>query len=167
MRSLFALVLILGAGLLFMAGYIVGKKRGECSLPTRPLESETTMPVETNTSVVKIEVPVSAKIPFKAPKPIEAVTDDTVGFAKRGQKQIIKLTDIQERVLQCEILDVAKGHLTVRRQSDLSTVQVPIAMLCPEDKAFAAYLFEERSGIASPEPTSNADIIWDELFKGM
>ena len=167
MRSLFVLVLILGAGLLFMAGYIAGKKRGECSLPTRPLEPETTIPAETNTSIVKIKVPVSAKIPLKAPKPIEAVTDDTAGFAKRGQKKIIMLADMHERVLQCEILDVAKGQLTVRRQSDLSTVQVPIVMLCPEDKAFAAYLFKERSGIASPEPTSNADIIWDELFKGM
>ena len=167
MRSLFILVLILGAGLSFMAGYIVGKKRGECSLPTRPLESEITMPVETNTSVVKIEVPVPAEIPLKAPEPIEAVTDDTAGFAQRGQKQIIKLTDMQERVLQCEILDVAKGHLTVRRQSDNYIVQVPITMLCPEDKAFAAYLFNEQSGIASPEPTSNAAIIWDELFKGM
>ena len=116
MRSLFALVLIVGAGLLFMAGNIVGKKRGECSLPTRPLESETTMPVETNTSVVKVEVPVSAKIPFKAPKPIEAVTNDTVGFAKRGQIQIIKLTDIEERVLQCEILDVANWQMLLHQQ---------------------------------------------------
>ena len=167
MRSLFALVLILGAGLLFMAGYIVGKKRGECSLPTRPLESEIKIPAETITSVVKIEVPVPAEIPLKAPDPIETVTDDTAGFAQRSQKQIIKLTDMQERVLQCEILDVAKGHLTVRRQSDLSIVQVPITMLCPEDKAFAAYLFNEQSGIASPELTTKDAIIWDELFKGM
>lgn len=167
MRSLFTLVLILGAGLLFMAGYNVGKKHGQYSLPAGPLESETKMPAETITSIVKIEVPVSAEIPLKAPEPIEAVTEDTAGFAQRGQKKIIKLTDMQERALQCEILDVAKGHLTVRRQSDDYIVQVPITMLCPEDKAFAAYLFNEQNGIASPEPTTQADIIWDELFKGI
>ena len=110
MRSLFVLVLILGAGLVFMAGYIIGKKRGECSLPTRPLEPETTMLAETNTSVVKIEVPVSAKIPLKAPKPIEAVTDDTAGFAKRGQKKIIMLTDMHERVLNAKFSTSPRGN---------------------------------------------------------
>jgi hypothetical protein len=40
-------------------------------------------------------------------------------------------------------------------------------MLCPEDKAFPAYLVNEQNVIASPEPTTQADIIWDELFKGI
>jgi len=165
MRPVFNLVIILGAGLCFMAGYTVGKKHGyRTAPPAAPvlLESEAT-------SLVETELPLVAEInrELPDPAPVEIETPDPERFSQRAEGSVITLTDTKERSLQGELITATEYHLKIRRQYDGRVVEVPIAMLSQEDQAFAAYLLKSKNASNQPDPMSEADKIWDEIFKNM
>ena len=128
--------------------------------------------------VVKSDTDERAEIPAKETEvlpetmvmpapPAEAPTPDPDRFALRAKQPEITLTDTRDRSLSGELLATTEKHLKLRRQSDGRIVEVPVSMLAQEDQAFAAYLFSEKASSRAPKSTTDADMIWDELFKGM
>jgi len=167
MSRLIPLILVLAAGLCFFAGYTVGKKHGLYSRSTPParVEAASAEPAPA-AEAVEIEVATPTET---APEPIPEVSSipqvpDPVLLSKRAQKRVITLTDTQDRSIQAEVLDVTESHLKVRRQSDLRVVQVPVNMLCAEDRAFAQYLWDEKNPRKEIGP--DTQMILDEIFGG-
>lgn len=79
----------------------------------------------------------------------------------------LTLTDTKDRSLTAELIEASAYSLKVRRMSDQRVLDVPVSMLCEEDQAFAAYLYQTAKDNASSSSGTEADKIWDELFKGM
>jgi hypothetical protein len=100
-------------------------------------------------------------------EPAEATAplNDDEHFARRAQATIQTLSDNTGRQLVAEILEVKADSLKIRRQSDRRILQLPVAMLSPGDKAFAAYLWEQHKPKETNAASSMEDMIWDELFK--
>ncbi len=167
MRRLIPLFLLLAASLCFIAGYTVGKKQRPTPFPSPARQSvsapEQESTVGKNEDRVAIEVPVEPTIEDPVAE-VAPNTPDPALFAKRAEQRFITLTDQQERSIQAEVLEVTESQLKVRRRSDLRIVHVPVQMLCPDDQAFAAYLWEEKN--PSPTDRTNEQMILEEIFGG-
>ncbi len=166
MRSFIPLLLILGAALCFAAGYTVGKKhRYKNNKAPLPIAAES-VPIEKPATDLESKIHQETAPPSKTVEAPEVAPDNS-RFLLRAQQRIVTLSDTTERSLQGEILDVTETYLKVRRQSDLYIVQVPLDMLCEEDKAFASYLYNDKNDKQASSNKTQADLIWDEIFKDM
>lgn len=74
-----------------------------------------------------------------------ALTKSDHNFAQRALKKNHTFSDTKGRQLIAEIIEVQTDALKIRRQSDRRVMQLPVEMLCPKDKAFAAYLWEQKN----------------------
>ena len=103
---------------------------------------------------------------------IEADTTDSVsqapqaptpqkhdGFAQRALKTVQSLSDKTGRKLVAEIIEVKADSLEIRRQSDHRIIQLPHSMLCAEDQAFAAYLWEQQILESSTKALKEAEAL--------
>ncbi|MGZ0654192.1 hypothetical protein ACWPKO_00385 [Coraliomargarita sp. W4R53] len=163
MRPTFTLLMIVLAGLCFTAGYKVGVRHGSQPASATPIQIEAEQVAEPITATPPPPAEIS---PMPSPV-IQAEPVKADAFTQRAQQHLITLTDKQERALVGELLGTSEQHLKLRRKSDSLIVEVPIAMLCENDQAFAAYLLTiEKSSQQSP-PRSEADRVLDELFKNM
>lgn len=159
MRSLITLISI--AALCFIAGYTLGKKHRSVApvpapLVTAPMPAAEPLP----------EAPPAPK-EIAIPTPVPAKPPASDRFATRAQMSALTLTDTKDRSLTAELIEASAYSLKVRRMSDQRVLDVPVSMLCEEDQAFAAYLYQTAKDNASSSSGTEADKIWDELFKGM
>lgn len=121
------------------------------------------------------------------------LTKSDHNFAQRALQKNHTFSDTKGRQLIAEIIEVQADALTIRRQYDRRVMPLPVEMLCLKDKAFAAYLWEQKNRtldeaintapqlverstmITSLEqskgttpstgrPTSQADKVWANLF---
>ena len=88
-------------------------------------------------------------------------------FAVRAEETLQTFFDKDERKLVAQILEVTADSLKIRRQADGAELELPVAMLCAEDQAFAAYLWAQAPTKSNSPAASQSmeDKIWDELFK--
>lgn len=165
MRPLFPLTLIIIAALCFIAGYTVGKRNGAL----RPTSTPAPIAAEPIQEPIETLPAIPEETPPPAPVPVPIVVEPTTSerFASRAQQSEMTLTDTKERSLVAELIEASEKQLKVRRLSDGRILEVPVSMLCQNDQAFAAYLFQNDKGSKQSAPSSNADMIWDEIFKGM
>lgn len=154
-----------------MAGYTVGKKSGQAAALSDIAKAQAadSRIRETSATEAKNELPPEAETApetkMETPSPAEEPSPELARFALRAEESIITLTDTQGRTLQGELLETREEHLKVRRQPDDQALDVPVAMLNPEDQAFAAYLLNEGIKVKKAESKLDSEIIWDELFK--
>jgi hypothetical protein len=166
MRPLFTLSFLLIAALCFTAGYTIGKKHESTAvLSETPRSSESKSTTPTATAAATKPSVVSENILTTPATPPEAsIVSDAEKFSQRAQQNIITLTDNNDRALVGKLLEASEENLKVLRQVDNLVLNVPITMLCPEDKAFAAYLYEHKKGNSRTASISDSDKIWKELF---
>jgi hypothetical protein len=164
MPRLFSIPLLLATcALCFVAGYKLGKE----SHPPAPLAAKITA----EEARIRQLTDTGAQPPL-AP---QASTDQPVqhSFAIRAEETLQTFFDKDERKLVAQILEVTADSLKIRRQADGAELELPVAMLCAEDQAFAAYLWAQvptkrNSPAKNNSPAASQsmeDKIWDELFK--
>ena len=66
-------------------------------------------------------------------------------FAQRARQTIQTFSDTKGRQLIAEIIEVKTDSLKIGRQADRRVMQLPVEMLCTKDKAFAAYLWKQKT----------------------
>lgn len=170
MRPLTPLLLLLGAGLCFMAGYTLGKKQPSPGSPSPRPATELVAQIEAtapDAQPAEIPAPVEVAEPEETAAtaaPVQAPTTDPAQLAQRAQQRIITLKDNQQRAIKVELLEVKEHSIKVRRQSDFRIVEVPVKILSAEDQAFAAYLWAEKN--PTPKDRTDTQMILDELFGG-
>ena len=164
MNRLISITLLLTTcALCFFAGY----KLGQDSLGST--ETASTANVETPSPSLE-QLTDTGSQPQLTVEPLVVVTAATdpqhSPLALRAQKTMQTFFDTKERKLIAEILQVNADSLRIRRQSDGQELDLPVAMLSSEDRAFAAYLWAQQpKEVATPSSQSMEDLIWDELFK--
>lgn len=148
-------VLLATCALCFIAGYKLGK---ESPAPAPPAIIAEEAPIQQLTDN-SVEPPLVLKTPTA--EPVQNY------FAVRAAETLQTFFDKDERKLVAQILEVTADSLKIRRHADGAALELPVAMLCAEDQAFAAYLWAQApTKIDSPAATqSMEDKIWDELFK--
>ena len=150
-------LLLATCALCFVAGYKLGK--------------ESPAPTPLTAAIITEQAPIRQLTDTGAQPPLapHASTDQPVqhSFAIRAEETLQTFFDKDERKLVAQILEVTADSLKIRRQADGAELELPIAMLCAEDQAFAAYLWAQVP-TKSNSPTASQsmeDKIWDELFK--
>ena len=94
--------------------------------------------------------------------------DDDNALAQRALKTIQTFSEYTGRQLDAKIITVQSDSLEVRRLTDNQILQLPVAILCAEDQAFAAYLWEQKiltestAAQAELETSETADSITPE-----
>ena len=94
--------------------------------------------------------------------------EDDNAFAQRALKTIQTFSEYTGRQLIAEIITVNPDSLEIRRLTDNQILQLPVAILCAEDQAFAAYLWEQKiltestAAQAELETTETTDSITPE-----
>ena len=148
------------AALCFFAGYKLGKE-------SQPLASAVSEAVSE-----EAPIPTLSDTPNPPPVILEQalqVESNEDPLALRAKETVQTFFDKNERKLMAQILEVKVDSLKVRRQTDGAELHVPVSMLCEEDQAFAAYLWEQQPAPITPLPSkttkSMEDMVWDELFK--
>jgi len=140
-----------------VAGYKLGKE----SQPPAPIAAE----------IIAEQAPIQQLTDSSVQPPVapQAPTDQPVqnSFAGRAEETLQTFFDKDERKLVAEILEVTADSLKIRRQADGAELELPVAMLCAEDQAFAAYLWAQTPAKSNSPAASQSmeDKIWDELFK--
>jgi hypothetical protein len=150
-------LLLATCSLCLVAGYKLGKQSQAPEPPAAVIIAE--------------EAPIQqlSDTSFQPPLVLKAPTTEPVHnyFAIRAEETLQTFFDKDERKLFAQILEVKADSLKVRRHADGAELELPVAMLCAEDQAFAAYLWAQApTKIDSPAASqSMEDKIWDELFK--
>ena len=158
MPRLFSIPLLLTTcALCFVAGYKLGKESpAPAPLPAAIIAGQAPIQQLTDSNV---QPPVALQVP----------TDQPVQnyFAVRAEQTLQTFFDKNERKLVAQILEVTTDSLKIRRQADDAELELPVAMLCAEDQAFAAYLWAQKPAKSNSPGASQSmeDKIWDELFK--
>lgn len=88
--------------------------------------------------------------PEQAP---EADTDEAL--ARRALQTVQTFSEYTGRQLVAEIISVKSDSLEIRRLADRQIMQLPTAILCAEDQAFATYLWEQK--ILTESTTAQAE----------
>jgi len=88
-----------------------------------------------------------------------------MSMAERAAQPFVRFTDTQGRELSAEILEIEADQLRIRRMSDRLEMDLPVALLSPGDRAFAAYLWEIQQATSRPPRNStDEDELLDRIF---
>lgn len=90
-------------------------------------------------------------------------------FAERAQLKWITFTDTHGRKLVAEVIRAQAESLQIRRQIDSREMELPLSLLCDDDKAFAQYLLNPPKATLITKADSTpvqANDIMDRMFQG-
>ena len=156
MRYVSIALFLIATSLCFLAGYKLGK------------DSQPSVVVVTERIVEEVPIAILTDTPDQTTVTLEVpeVEPEQDPLELRAEETVQTFFDKNERKLVAEILEVRADSLKVKRQYDGYKLELPVAMLSAEDRAFAAYLWEQQSEQAAPSTSqSEEDIFWDALFE--